>query len=654
MRQWMKLALLGLFSSALIGCGGDDDNDSDLSTNGGKEQQTQLRVLHGAAAAPPVDVLLDGEVVLSDVAYREGSGYLPVEPGSRDLRINPAGEQSSVIQTTQDFAENTAYSLLALASETGDIDPLLLEDDTTAPDTGNVRVRVVHGSPDAPAVDVFVTEPNVGLADATPTLTNVTFREASEFLEVPAGTYQIRIRPTDQAGGDTPSVYDSGPVALQEGSILTLVALPTPGNTQGIGLVALTSDEQNPVFPLANVQETRVRAVHAVPNAPPVNVLVGDSTIVSGLEYAEATGYLNTISGSPQVQVNPTGATDAQSLIDTTAIFETAQPYTMIALGSQPGATALVLQDQTAGPSAQDALVRIVHAADQVGAVDVYITPPDSELGQATPVASAVTFQDASEYLNQQPGDYRIRITPTGTQDVVYDSGQITLDAGDVLTVIALPATGGTSPVRLLALSNSPTQASFAIPDVNARVRAVHASPDAPPVDVLVNGEVAVSDLAFGQASDYAQVTATDGPTFTINQAGTENTVLEASPALMRGTDYTLMAVNNLADIEPLLLTDDQRPPEPGNAKVRVVHASPDAPAVDILVDGEVVASDVAFKDSTDYLQLSAGDHTVSIREASTDMEVFQTTVTVEEGGIYTVVAIGRLADLQAQVLTDN
>lgn len=653
MRQWMKLALLGLFASALTGCGGDGDGP-DFGTSSPPEQQTQLRILHGAADAPPVDVLVDGEEVLSDVAYRDGSGYLPVEPGIRDIRINPAGTQSAVIQDSPNLADNTAYSLLALGSaEDQTLETLLLEDDTSAPDTGNVRVRVVHGSPDAPAVDVFITEPNLALADATPTFTNVTFREASQFVEVAAGTYQIRVRPTS---GGTVSIYDSGPVTLQEGTIITVVALPTPGNTQSIGLVALGNDAQNPIIQLANVQETRVRAVHAIPNGPPVSVLVDDGTIASGLEYGQATGYLNVLSGSPRVQINSSADTDngPQTLIDATTTFDAGQPYTLIALGSQPDVAPLLLQDRTAGPSARDALVRVVHAADQVPAVDVYITPPDALLGQATPVVSAAAFQDVSGYLTRQPGDYRIRITPTGTQEVVFDSGQITLSAGDVLTVVAIPATGGTSPVRLLALSSRPTEASFAIADVNARVRAVHASPDAPPVDVLVDGEVAASGLAFGEATDYAQVTATDGPTVTINAAETGNPVLEASPALMRGTDYTLMVVNNLADIEPLLLTDDQTPPEPGNGKVRLVHASPDAPAVDILVDDEVVASDVAFKGSSEYLQLPAGDHTVTIREAGTDMAVFETDVTVEEGTIYTVAAINRLTALQALVLTDN
>jgi hypothetical protein len=43
-------------------------------------------------------------------------------------------------------------------------------------------------------------------------------------------------------------------------------------------------------------------------------------------------------------------------------------------------------------------------------------------------------------------------------------------------------------------------------------------------------------------------------------------------------------------------------------AKVRVVHASPDAPAVDVWVNGQVAISGLAFGEATDYVALAGGD----------------------------------------------
>ena len=46
---------------------------------------------------------------------------------------------------------------------------------------------------------------------------------------------------------------------------------------------------------------------------------------------------------------------------------------------------------------------------------------------------------------------------------------------------------------------------------------------------------------------------------------------------------------------------------------VRLAHLSPDAPPVDICVDGERVLSDVPYRTVSDYLKLGAGDHTVQV-----------------------------------------
>ena len=44
-----------------------------------------------------------------------------------------------------------------------------------------------------------------------------------------------------------------------------------------------------------------------------------------------------------------------------------------------------------------------------------------------------------------------------------------------------------------------------------------------------------------------------------------------------------------------------------GHAQLRVVHASPDAPNVDVLVDGKIVLTNVAYEAASNYLTVSAG-----------------------------------------------
>jgi hypothetical protein len=89
-------------------------------------------------------------------------------------------------------------------------------------------------------------------------------------------------------------------------------------------------------------------------------------------------------------------------------------------------------------------------------------------------------------------------------------------------------------------------------------------------------------------------------------------------------------------------------------AFVRVVHASPDAPNVDVWVDGTTVLTDVPFTAVSDYLALPAGEHNVQVTATGATDPVIDADVTLEAGTAYTVAATGMLADIAPVVLTDD
>ncbi|MBN1642465.1 MAG: DUF4397 domain-containing protein [Anaerolineae bacterium] len=175
-----------------------------------------------------------------------------------------------------------------------------------------------------------------------------------------------------------------------------------------------------------------------------------------------------------------------------------------------------------------------------------------------------------------------------------------------------------------------------------ARVRVVHASPDAPAVDVLVNDGVAFANAPFKGITDYA---ALDTGTYNIKvvpTGATEPVVIEADLAL-EAKDYTVVAVGLLANIEPLVLVDNNAAPAAGKAHVRFVHASPDAPAVDIAVKGgPVLFSNVAFKEVGEYLPVDAGTYDLEVRLAGTDTVALAVPgLALADGTVYTVFAMG-------------
>jgi hypothetical protein len=101
-----------------------------------------------------------------------------------------------------------AYTVTA-AGETGEeadeaFAPLVLEDDNTAPGADTARLRVVHVSPDAPAVDVAAESTGDALFDG------VAYAESGS-VEVPANDYTVQVRgDTESNDGDVVADFDVG------------------------------------------------------------------------------------------------------------------------------------------------------------------------------------------------------------------------------------------------------------------------------------------------------------------------------------------------------------------------------------------------------------------------------------------------------------
>jgi Domain of unknown function (DUF4397) len=223
-----KLLTLFLAASALTAACGDDDD------NTGPDGEARVRVVHASPDAPDVDVLVDDTEALGDVPYLAASDYLALPAGEHNLKVNAAGTTTTVIDEDVDLADGTDYTVIA-SGLVADIAPIVLEDDNDAPGSGNAKVRAIHGAPSAPAVDIYITAPGADLAGETPALSNVPFGDVSDYIEAPAGDYQVRVTPT----GTTTVVIDSGTLTLVSGQIRTAIAVDAAGGGAPFDLLLL-------------------------------------------------------------------------------------------------------------------------------------------------------------------------------------------------------------------------------------------------------------------------------------------------------------------------------------------------------------------------------------------------------------------------------
>ena len=95
-----------------------------------------------------------------------------------------------------------------------------MEDNLTAPASGKAHVRFIHLSPDAPAVDITLTDGTVVFGDYI-------FKEASAFTPLNAATYNLQVR----LAGTSTVVLELPNIALTAGKIYTVFAKGFVGGT---------------------------------------------------------------------------------------------------------------------------------------------------------------------------------------------------------------------------------------------------------------------------------------------------------------------------------------------------------------------------------------------------------------------------------------
>ena len=194
---------------------------------------------------------------------------------------------------------------------------------------------------------------------------------------------------------------------------------------------------------------------------------------------------------------------------------------------------------------------------------------------------------------------------------------------------------------------DNPT-AGAPVPTDSAQVRVAHLSPDAPAVDVWVDGALVLEDVDYKMFSGYLELDEGSYQVVVVEANTTEPAVIDAMVDVDGGMTYTVAATGLLDDgsIAPAVFVDDLQPTS-GKAELQFVHASPGTPPVDItLLDGTKLFPNVTFGTDGNVLAVDAGAYSVQARVANTEtVAISFADIPVSAGMNYTVYAIGLLAD---------
>lgn len=133
------------------------------------------------------------------------------------------------------------------------------DDEEQAQPDGTGAFRVVHASPDAPNVDIYV--------DEEPAIEDLGFRDVSPYEELDPGPYQVQVT----AAGDEEAVVFDEEIEIEDGITNTAVAYgeAAGGPEDGFTVDVLEDDITDPGDAMS-----RLRLFHASPDAEAVDVVV--------------------------------------------------------------------------------------------------------------------------------------------------------------------------------------------------------------------------------------------------------------------------------------------------------------------------------------------------------------------------------------------
>ncbi|MEM7365304.1 MAG: DUF4397 domain-containing protein [Pseudomonadota bacterium] len=389
-------------------------------------------------------------------------------------------------------------------------------------------------------------------------------------------------------------------------------------------------------------QAPMLRALHASPDAPAVNIWVNGTPALTGVDYAAGSGFLP-ITTSTRVQIEAIIPGGNAIVIDEARNFDFDTEHTFVAVGNvaDPIAGWIISNDsdQPIGPG--NIRAQVIHAAPGAPIVDVYVTAPGADLAMASPInVDGFDYQDVTTRLEVPAGDYQIRITPEGdAATVAFDSGTLSLSVGADLLIAAIDKTGpGASPVQLVVMDGT---AANTVLDANtpASVVAVHASPDAPDVDILADDLATAADDAvtlalgapFTAACEIGSVPAPASYTLNVTAAGDPSTVALSFPFdAVVGSESTAIVTGLLTStpaIQPIALATNTRSVAT-ETKLRITHAAASTDDVDLylLPDGtmfmdasvEPSVPDVPFTADTEIMSIEPGIYDVYVTPAGT------------------------------------
>jgi Domain of unknown function (DUF4397)/Secretion system C-terminal sorting domain len=404
----------------------------------------RLQIIHNAAdpAAASVDVYVNGTKLLDNFAFRTATSFIDV-PADVVLNIGVAGGNSaSVNDTLKNFAVTLQNGNSYVAVANGVLNPanfaanpdaqstaftLFLQDQMReeAINPGDVDFRAIHGSSDAPTVDVIA-------RNVATLVDNAPYGAITGYVSVPPSNYILDVTPA--AGSPIVASFRADLTTLGGGSAVVFASgfLNPAANQNGpaFGLFAALANGTVVAFPATSLARLQVIHNAADPAAASVDVYVNGAKLLDNFAFRTATPYID-VPADVVLNIGVAGG-NSTSVSDTLKNFavtlQNGNSYVAVANGvlnpanfaanpdAQSTAFTLFLQDQMREEAINpgDVDFRVVHGSSDAPTVDV--------LAGLNVIVDNASYSNITPYLSVPPAAYTLNITPGNNNSTIVAS----------------------------------------------------------------------------------------------------------------------------------------------------------------------------------------------------------------------------------------
>lgn len=398
--------------------------------------QARVQAIHNCAdaAAATVDLYLNGTLLLDDLGYQEAHSYIDA-PGGVTLTFDvcaPNSTDNSNPIFTKDFTlvDGETYVIVASGGlgETGAtaFDLRAYTGQEGNPTAGNTGLKVIHGSYDAPEVNIY--EANLGAVLAP----SLNFGDDAGYLDLAAQQYAVQVRLMNNAvvgqyTAPLTGLADQSAIAMATG----FVDPTSAAGTEAFGVMAVLEDGTVIQLPMETITPARLQVIHncAATDAATVDVWVNDGllTALDDFNFREATPYIDAPAGVAfDVSIALPSSTDTVgALYRESFLLESSKTYVVIASGligsgaysvQQPFdliATAGMETSTTAG----NVDVLVVHGSTDAPTVDV------NEIAiPAGIIVDDISYGEVAGYLDLPEANFVLNVEANGAAVASYDA----------------------------------------------------------------------------------------------------------------------------------------------------------------------------------------------------------------------------------------